>query len=650
MKNKKIYIIAMLALLAFASCNDYLDREPLSEVTPEAYFATENDLATYTISHYSFPTHSGWGLGTFAYDNHTDNQASSGASVKWLPGEWRVGGSGGSWYFGRIRAINYFLDKVLPKYAEGKITGDDLNIKHYIGEAYFLRAYAYFNKLKSLGDFPIIKKLLPDNKEALIEASKRRPRNEVARFIMSDLDSAILLMKEAPVANKNRLSKQAAQLFKSRVALYEGTWLKYHKGTARVPKGKGWMGENKDYLSGFSIDIDSEINFFLGEAMSSAKAVSDAMPLTSNNGNVTGTKIFENPYYTMFSAENMSSYSEVIFWRDYDAKLVGHHTMHYLPNGGNSGYTKGYVDAFLMKNGKPIYASGSNYQGDDLLSKVRSNRDERLQLFMMAEGDTLTTNPGREFVFEKPNLFDVTEQKSVTGYNIKKGIYPNSDLLVGANTTDYGSLVFRASEAYLNYIEACYVKNGSLDGTAASYWRQIRKRAGLPEDFNISINATNLSKENDWAKYSGKSLIDKTLYNIRRERRCEFIAEGMRMDDLKRWRSLDKVENYQIQGFNLWGSMKDWYKDKEGKSLLKARPSSEPNVSPKSASNYLRPYQIIEANNKFFDGYKWADAHYLNPIAFEHFLIASPDGNADNSVIYQNPGWPIEAGGTPSGI
>mgnify|MGYP000741959843 FL=1 len=45
-------------------------------------------------------------------------------------------------------------------------------------------------------------------------------------------------------------------------------------------------------------------------------------------------------------------------------------------------------------------------------------------------------------------------------------------------------------------------------------------------------------------------MIDKTLYNIRRERCCEFIAEGMRKDDLLRWRSLDKMKNYQTEGFN----------------------------------------------------------------------------------------------------
>ena len=46
-------------------------------------------------------------------------------------------------------------------------------------------------------------------------------------------------------------------------------------------------------------------------------------------------------------------------------------------------------------------------------------------------------------------------------------------------------------------------------------------------------------------------MIDKTLYNIHLNTTLPFIAEGMRKDDLLRfWRSLDKIENYQTEGFN----------------------------------------------------------------------------------------------------
>ena len=36
-------------------------------------------------------------------------------------------------------------------------------------------------------------------------------------------------------------------------------------------------------------------------------------------------------------------------------------------------------------------------------------------------------------------------------------------------------------------------------------------------------------------------IIDATRYNIRRERRCELMAEGLRSMDLHRWRSMDQM-------------------------------------------------------------------------------------------------------------
>ena len=70
------------------------------------------------------------------------------------------------------------------------------------------------------------------------------------------------------------------------------------------------------------------------------------------------------------------------------------------------------------------------------------------------------------------------------------------------------------------------------------------------------------------------------------------------------------------------------------------------NVSPRSFSTYLAPYHIT-ANNIVYNGYKWNMAHYLDPIAAEHFLVTSSGGDLDSSPIYQNPGWPMTGGGTP---
>lgn len=647
---KRKYIIKNIAivgigLLSITSCDDFLDREPLNLVTPKAYFSTEDQLATYTISRYNFSTHGGWGAGTFLNDNSTDNQASVDGSVAYIPGDWRVPSQGGNWSFGYIRNINYFLQEVLPKYEAGKITGDPAMIKHYIGEAYFLRAKEYFSKLKDYGDFPIIKEVKSDDEEKLIEASKRRPRNEVARFILEDLSKAEEMLKDGPVAGKNRISKQVAQLLRSEVALFEGTWEKNFKGTAFVPKGPGWPGEGKEYLANYTIDIDSEINYFLTEAMKSADAVASRFQLTPNTHKV-DVGVYQNPYFMQFSAINMAGYEEVLLWRQYSPKYVGHHTMHYLNGGARTGYTRSYVETFLMKNGLPIYAPNSGYHGDNLLKDVRADRDERLQLFMKIPGDVMTTD--KEVLVGVPGILDLAERKSTTGYEIRKGMFPENKYLSDVESV-MGSLVYRASEAYLNYIEAQYTRDNSLNSTSLKYWKAIRERAGLPADPYITINATDLNQEKDWAKYTaGKMLTDKIMYNIRRERRVEFIAEGKRYDDLRRWRSLEQLHNYQVEGFKLWGPMKEWYKDNKGASLLKARPENNPNVSPQSASEYLRPYQITEGGNRLFNGLNWTMAHYLNPIAYLHLALTSNDGTGTNSTIYQNPYWPTEANGAPT--
>lgn len=652
---KAIYRIGTAALLSvFVACNDFLDREPLTDISPNQYFNTEQDLAAYTITRYSFPTHTNWNAGTFIEDNHTDNQASGSANGRWKKGEWRVptrnsNNDGNNDYdFKKIREINFFFEQVEPKIANGKITGNPQNINHYLGEAHFLRAYEYFKKLKSFGDYPIIKKVLPDDKTILIEASKRQPRNQVARFILEDLDKAIALLKPSPVQGKNRISKEVALLFRSRVALFEGTWLKYHKGTAFVPGGTGWGGSATNYPLG---GIDQEIDYFLTEAMNSAKTVADAVTITPNNHTVTGKNVFDNPYYKMFGDLDMSAYSDVLLWRQANAEFFGHHTMHYLKGGANSGYTRGFMETFLMKNGLPIYAAGSGYQGDETLIKVKQNRDERLQLFVRANGDYISTI-GKEIVASYPDILsNVAEQKAVTGYDINKGVYPDQKYHEGSNLTETGCIVFRATEAYLNYIEASFEKEGSLNGTAIGYWKKLRSRAGLPEDPNVTIAATDLSKEKDWAVYSAGVQVNTILYNIRRERRCEFIAEGMRYDDLKRWRALDQVSNYQIEGMNLWAEMYDAndYKD-NGVSKIKTLPEASPNMSAKALSTYIRPYQITQTNNLYYDGYTWTKAHYLSPIPYENFIHTSSDGSALSSVIYQNPGWPISANGGASDI
>lgn len=562
---------------------------------------------------------------TYKDDNATDNQ--QGTNGRYLKDTWTVAQSGGKWNFTNINALNYYLQTVVPRLENGELTGTESNLKHLVGEGYFLRALEYFFRLQRLGDFPIVKTVLPDEQEALTEASKRSPRNEVARFILSDLDQAISLMNNN--VKKTRLSKNAALLLKSRVALFEATWEKYHAGTALVPNGTGWPGAGKDYNAGYQFpsgSIEKEIEFFLTEAMSAASQVADAVQLTENNQIIRDqASKGKNPYYDMFASHDPSGYSEVIMYRGYDLSLNNsHHFNHYLYSGGNTGYTHQFEQVFLMENGLPIYAAGSGYAGDDYITDTKIGRDWRWRLFMKApkEAKAVDNIATVEYFPEAPRLY-VSDAKNATstGYIQGKGYSLDyNDQLLGKDQTAF--VVYRASEAYLNYIEASYLKNGNIDATADKYWKALRARAGVDTDYQKTINATDMSKEalNGWDAYSHGALVDATLYNIRRERRCEFIGEGFRYMDLIRWRALDQLNGYQLEGAKIFGPMKSIFGDN-----LKYDQADEKNnnVSSPSLSDYLRPNQVT-STNQYYNGLYFYEAHYLDPIAVQHFMITSP--------------------------
>lgn len=651
MKNR-ILLYALSAGLMLSSCNAFLDLEPESALSPEQYLTTEENLGAYATDLYNmFPEHERSTWGYWRTDANTDDMASAQPGDAFAPGYWRVEQTGGSYAFERIYRCNYFLNFVLPLYEAGEITGVEANIRHYIGEAYFFRAWAYFEKLKALGDFPIVEEPIADDLVQLTAASKRMPRNEVARFILADLDRSIEYMSETPpVGGSNRLDDDCAHLMKSRVALYEGTWEKYFKGTAFVPNGPQWPGASKDYNQGYEFpsgDIDSEIDYFLKIAMDESKIIADKYPLTENTG------VFQksadeaaNPYFNMFGAIDMSQYPEIMLWRDYGASAGLTNSVVEFAAAANSGcgITKSMVEAFVMSNGLPIYDEASGYPGDADLQKVTEKRDSRAQIFIKKPGDTNLHSAGgpESYVTEPwPNVVHSTaSMKYTTGYAIRKGL--NFD---GAqsfrNESEVGLIVFRAVEAYLNYMEACYERTGSLDGDAKTYWSKIRNRAHVA-DFQTTIDHTVMEKEkDDWGAWSAGQLVDATLYNIRRERRCELMAEGYRGADIRRWRSLDQLIDtpYHVYGVNLWeklASNADFLKDNPG-GLKEGE-----NVSPRSFGNYLAPYHIMQ-NNRVYNGYSWRMAHYLDPIAVQHFLITG-DGDVNASPLYQNPGWPVQAG------
>lgn len=588
--NISLKVLPLLACgMLMASCNDFLKQEPLTEITPTDYYKDATQLQAVANAFYQtvLPYHSGAGYGTFAYDNGTDNQTGSNGDSKYKKGSWKTSNDNSSWSWNNIRDINYQLNIAQSNYENGLIAGDENKFRQYIGELHFFRAYAYFSLYKSFGDLPIVTEAMPDNEAILVAANKRSPRNEVARFILADLDSAVTYMEPDGWEATTRISPAVAHLFASRVALFEGSWLTNFAGTPFVPNGEGWPGKAKDYNANYQYptgSVEAEAKYFFKKAVDEAAIVGDAYvgKLDKNTGIVPQSLSDTNPYFYKFGNTDMSAYPEVLLWKAYNKGKGVTDNIEVAVNRGNTytGFTRGMIDAFLMEDGKPTYAHHDGYVYEDTTTyAVVRNRDPRLFIFLkrpgqknvlQGEDNTIAAEQVRPIepvpqVFTRS--FDVTY---TTGYAIRKGGTFNQNL--AENQAGYtASITFRATEALLNYIEAQYMLDHHLNAKSISYWKAIREAAGFTgeaADPQTTIAATDMAQElkgytdgsgtqYDWGAFSaGKALTDPTLYSIRRERRTELMAEGLRWMDLIRWRSLDQLmkQPYQLEGFHLWNT------------------------------------------------------------------------------------------------
>ncbi|MEZ4901282.1 MAG: RagB/SusD family nutrient uptake outer membrane protein [Spirosomataceae bacterium] len=178
-----------------------------------------------------------------------------------------------------------------------KVNAPAANIKHYLGEAHFFKAWLYFEKVKQFGDVPwYTNSLQLDSKELYNE---RAPRTAVVDSILWHLDKAtenLSFLKDA-VGGNNRLSKEAALIFKSRVALYEGSWQKYHAGTAFGTTG----ADPKKYFR------------------AAADAAAELMTPGKYKVGIVGTSAID--YTTLFASTNLSSNNEIILWAKFDKTL-----------------------------------------------------------------------------------------------------------------------------------------------------------------------------------------------------------------------------------------------------------------------------------------------------------------------------------------
>ena len=229
MKNlQKILIICLTAATVFSCGKKFLEEEPRTvslEDLLKSPDGAERMIAAVYNKLYDFGEHSfSWiGITSIASDDaEKGSDVSDAGADKDQLDNWTFTPS--SLSFGEIW-LNNFQGIGRATYALKYLPDMDVPDKdRYIGEAKMLRAYFYWNLVRTFGGVPIITKVLESETE-IESATTRASAEEVYAYIESDLLDAISkLPLTIPPAENGRVSKGAAQALLSKVYLYQKKW------------------------------------------------------------------------------------------------------------------------------------------------------------------------------------------------------------------------------------------------------------------------------------------------------------------------------------------------------------------------------------------------------------------------------------------
>jgi hypothetical protein len=512
-KTTYILIIAYFCLFVLPGCEGFLDMEPQTSKSLEK-FSSEAEIRAYLNQFYSEES----GDIIMHKDGGTDNQGME--PVGFVNDNYIVPSADGNWTepYANIRTVNILLENNTVPEEESR---------QLIGEAYFWRAWQYFNLLKRYGGVPLIKTVVPTNDEAILK-TPRSSRSATTDFIIEDLDKAIEMMNARDENRGNQwINKDVALAFKSRAALYEGTWEKYHAGTE------------------FGIQGSNGSNYL--------KQAVDAAQILMNSGRYGIWKGAAQPYTDLFIQEDLSSNREVIWWKEYN--LTDRFVTRMMTIWG--GYvTKNFVDAYLGEDGTPIAvnsgdnpSSGTSYYWVTE-SDMYENRDPRLVQTILLADDIVNETLKKDLPGDQS--FNLT---------LRKYYVADPERRYGDDASNSGEILFRYAEVLLNFLEAkaeledlgeagYQVTDGDIDATV----KLLRDRVGW-SSWTTGSSLSDFEKggtENvPLLKYQRNTLTGSKadlIHAIRRERRVELICEGFRWDDLMRWKMGDFLRSYVNRG------------------------------------------------------------------------------------------------------
>lgn len=389
-------------ILVLCSCNGFLDKEPLTSISPSSFWNTEDDLRLALNGLYNAMNVS------YTEDNRSDdtfssvlNQISSGTNTP--PNTDDVWTESYKW----IRVTNDFLENYKKADVEEPIKN------RYVGEARFFRAYYYYKLVRRFGDVLLIDKMLDMESEELY--SKRTDKRTVWNFIIEDLKFAAdnIPPKSELKDDVGRITQGAAYAMLARVSLYAGTFYKFHVGEGYEEFLQGAKEAALQVMNSKEYDLFKDYrNLFL-------------MPGEDSNEHILSFRYSED-------IGNMNPVPRNIVY-DLDCEP-----------------TKHLADNFLCIDGLPI--EKSKYKVEYLpLGQEFENRDPRMALTLWKPGDLYN---GKPFI---PSLYNQTK----TGYMFKKyGI--ESAFTYSPEAVYVDNILIRYAEVLLIYAEAIFELNEQI--------------------------------------------------------------------------------------------------------------------------------------------------------------------------------------------
>ncbi|WP_396186197.1 RagB/SusD family nutrient uptake outer membrane protein [Flavobacterium sp.] len=513
MKSIKKIILGLSLLAGFASCQDYLDKEPLSEYLSSNFYNNEAAIRQGTNGVYqSMYMESSLLPFCTLYDMYTpmgierSDNSSIGVGNIQLESSFVVEGQWARFYTG-IGRSNTVLDGSAPY-----IDGLSDKAKQYVAEVKVVRAMHYHYLTSLYGDVPFFTKSVTAEEQ---RSATRKPWNEIVDYIMNDLEEASTFLPWQ-TNELGRIDKSFALGLKARMALYAGSW---HK------EGFGKAGTKDAAKAAIYFDIAAKTaQRIITESGRSLNP--NFNDLFTRAGQLTPASKKENILGIAYSDQSSRKYHYQSFGEM--ARTVG----------GQSGRfpTQLLVDTYEMSNGKRIDEVGSGYDPKNPFA----NRDPRLKMSIYTHKDRIIANSGgvklnivMELYRPQTLSFDAVGNSTLisnldytgsvaqfgyiqsgVGYLWKKYNFFDDEIV---SEPTYNILLMRYAEILLMYAEA-KIELNQIDGSVRSAINEVRFRVGMP--------ATLLADP------------VKLRQLVRRERKVELAREsGLHFFDMRRWRT-----------------------------------------------------------------------------------------------------------------